>query len=392
MPRLRPALLLVAIFPGLAHGQGAQGSPQATHEVVKGNTLWGLAERYLGNPFRWPLLYEANRDRIRDPHWIYPGQVLVIPPLEGLGPEAVVTGVAVVSPEPAAVPLPRAPEAASGPCPGPKERSIFYAGSHEAKGCALELPGPEDRTAFYPSRGIMGGGVMSLEEARWPAVPRGLVYSAPWLDDGEGEARRVGSVHRLAEISRERTDRNRVAPYEKVHLRAEEGGGFRVGDVLQTFRPLRFLEGLGRVMVPTGILTVTGVEEGGATAWLTGEFDRVTLGDFVRPVPPYGLEPGVHPIEVQSNVVARVLGFPQDREIHGLGAFLFLDVGAAEGISPGDEFVARVNEDQGFGGSEAVRVQVVRVQQATSTARVIALSEPILKVGTRLRLVRKMPS
>lgn len=392
MPRSSLALLVVALVPGFAHGQGAEGARQATHEVVKGNTLWVLAERYLGDPFRWPLLYEANRDRIKDPHWIFPGQVLVIPAFGARGeePETVVVGV-VVSPEPAgAAPL-REPIEAGEPCPGPRDRSIFYLGSQVQRGCALEPPFPENRTAFYPTHELMGGGVMSAEEARWPAVPRGLVYSAPWLEDEAGEAAPIGSIHRLAEISRERTDRERVAPYEKVHLRVAEGSSLRVGDVLQTFRPLRVQEGLGRVMVPTGIVTITEVGEGGATAWLTGEFDRVTLGDYLRPVPPYSLEPGVHPVKVQSHVVATVLAFPQEREIHGFGAFVFLDVGEEEGIAVGDEFVARVNEDQGFEGAEAVRVQVVGVQRAVCTARVVALMEPVLRLGTRLRLVKKMP-
>lgn len=52
-----------------------------THTVVKGECLWyiaGYPEIY-GNPLEWPRIYEANRDIIKDPDLIYPGQVLRIP-------------------------------------------------------------------------------------------------------------------------------------------------------------------------------------------------------------------------------------------------------------------------------------------------------------------------
>jgi nucleoid-associated protein YgaU len=47
--------------------------------VVRGDTLWHLAARHLGDARRWPALYEANRDAVRDPDLIYPGQELKLP-------------------------------------------------------------------------------------------------------------------------------------------------------------------------------------------------------------------------------------------------------------------------------------------------------------------------
>jgi nucleoid-associated protein YgaU len=50
-----------------------------TWTVVKGDTLWGLAKRFYDNGARWPQIFDANRTKIKDPHWIYPGQVFTIP-------------------------------------------------------------------------------------------------------------------------------------------------------------------------------------------------------------------------------------------------------------------------------------------------------------------------
>lgn len=50
-----------------------------THTVVRGDTLWGIAQRYYGNGTLWPRIFDANRSKIADPHWIFPAQVFVIP-------------------------------------------------------------------------------------------------------------------------------------------------------------------------------------------------------------------------------------------------------------------------------------------------------------------------
>lgn len=57
-----------------------RGPSDDSYEVRPGDHLWGISEKneIYGDPYRWPLIYKANTDKIEDADLIYPGQVLAI--------------------------------------------------------------------------------------------------------------------------------------------------------------------------------------------------------------------------------------------------------------------------------------------------------------------------
>ena len=77
-------------FYSLVHGKlqkmldAWQEAPkEIMYEVVRGDHLWGIAKKkeHYGNGFAWPMIYNANRDQIKNPDLIYPAQVFTVPNL-----------------------------------------------------------------------------------------------------------------------------------------------------------------------------------------------------------------------------------------------------------------------------------------------------------------------
>ena len=67
---------------GVPLSELAPNAPDS-HTVQRGDTLWGISSLFLKSPWRWPELWGMNLDQIRNPHLIYPGQMLMLEKVDG---------------------------------------------------------------------------------------------------------------------------------------------------------------------------------------------------------------------------------------------------------------------------------------------------------------------
>jgi hypothetical protein len=364
MVRSAAAVLAVLIIPSFALAQ----EPQGTHEVVKDDTLWDLAQRYYSNPFEWRVIWEANRDVVEDPNWIYPAEVLVIPGLPG---DAVPADDPPMDDPPADDPDPE-PETIEGV---PVDLVPF--GLRQAR------PSDQTRTVFYSDTSAARA---TREEARvtdYVPVSADLAYSAPWLiglmeEDPENDGYIAGFAERGARASS-------IRSFDRISIAMPTPA--RVGANLQLYRVENTIEDVGQVVIPTGIATVSTIGDGEVVAVVIKEYHRIQPGDFVRPLPSHDLERGVYAQEVSGGSEAMVMGFAGNHVLTDIGHIAFLDLGSDDGIVIGDEFVlygeAIPTERDGS-------MQVIGVTETTAAARVLSMADNVFRQGVVVRLTKKM--
>jgi hypothetical protein len=310
--------------------------------VVRGDTLWDIAARFLGNPYLWPQIWDQNRC-IKDAHWIYPGDALIMPTVALVSDQAG-DGAGVGGEDGMGGEQPPIPGGAAGDVLIPAIEEV-------ALQCAQYiLQEPEDVSLYLI--GSEGGAT------RIAFAERDVVY----LNKGTNAGVKAGDVYTIQHAS-----------YEVKHPET----GRQVGRKIET-------TGWGRVILAEEASSVLLIEQACAD---------VHLGDYLKPlvkvsVPLITRRPPADRLTPPSGKVQGfVVDIADDSMIAGENHLLSINLGTANGVAPGNILTVFKTMYPTVPTPRAVlgEVVVVAVQERTSTARVIYSSDAMMN-GDRVEL------
>lgn len=318
-----------------------------THIVQKGDTLWDLAGKYLGNPYAWPQIWELNQ-WIKDPHWIYPGDPLIIDLARAVATAgSLPDGVANLQPD-----LRRAdPNAVRRPELGFSFQDFIQ----------LPFLAPQGAEAYYKEQGA------------------------------------------FTITANKREDRRYLAEGEQIYLNGGVDQGLKAGDrfvVLKTVakrlvHPRLAKKKMGDVIQQVGVVRIITAQSKGSVAVIERSMDGVEIGDrLVKFVEPANLPAQLRtdtsePIKVAAN--AGMVVFSRDAKLHtGSGDMIIIDKGANDGCKVGDVLMAVRTRTYPVGSDKEKhpptetmthylgQVLVVRADAQSATCRVLRAVEEIL--------------
>lgn len=309
--------------------------------IVRGDTLWDIAGRFLGNPFLWPQIWDANRC-ITDAHWIYPGDPLIMPSVALVSDQAGQAGEGEAG----------AGEGEQPPVPGAAAGDVLVPAIEEmALQCAhYILQEPED-TSLYVVGSEQGADKNAFGD-------RDLLY----LNRGTSAGVKAGDLYTIHHAS-----------YEVKH----PDSGRTIGRKIET-------TGWGRVIL---------AEENSAILMVEGACEDIHAGDYVKPLVKVSVPlimrrpPADRLTPPTGKTEGAVVDIGQDSVIAGENQLVSINLGTEHGIAPGNIFTVFKTMYPSVPTPRNVlgELVVVSVQEKTATARVIYSGAEIMN-GDRVEL------
>jgi LysM repeat protein len=381
IPRLGWSLQAAAILTlASVTAAGAQEvrTDSTTHTVKRGDTLWDLANSYLGDAYLWPEIYRLNTDQIEDPHWIFPGEVLRLP-------GRVAAGTVAAAPT-------KAPGAAPSNAPALPPEAVEEAPPRRVAGPTIFAQSSIARrsrnfTADRPS-------------AR---VPAGDVLRAPYFDRANGP-RASGKIWAGADIPgiaipAATTNFNL---YDKLLVSPPGGSAGAEGERYMAYALGPNVEEVGTIVIPVAQLRVVRSPRDGeaAIAEVLELYGQLDANTHIIPLDSVGAGATNAPSPVARTEMrtSRIRSIYRPVVLPSLNYYVLFDLTAGEGMRIGDE-IEIYRERQSNRGDDGPAVpevpiatgQVVRVTAYGSTARITSQEQPAIREGEGVRVIARMP-
>ena len=357
----RTVLVGFMLCPALAGAQDVTG-PAKSHTVRPGDTLWEIARRYLNDPFLWPEVYRLNTAIVEDPHWIFPGETLVLPDPASLGAPVVTVAI----------------EEATG-------------------GAVSEGPTVFSGAGAPTARARSAAGRVSVRMPP-PPIREWEYYAAPWVDR-EGGPRGAGKIVASTDLSGigGNVVRDQYQFQERIYVTVPPAVVPQVGDRYLTYTLGPILPDLGQVILPTGIIEVERPGEGEATiVRIVRQFDPIGPGQLVTTFDTLVMPVGGELATIGLGLTARIRWMRNNPLLPSIQQYVVMNATARDGIRLGDRFTflrprVRAEGNVMLPEEEIAIGQVIRVTDHAVTVIVVDQTHPAIKEGTLARLTGRMP-
>jgi hypothetical protein len=399
-----------AAAPAAALSQQPAVELPATHTVVRGETLWSIAQLYFSDPLLWPEVYRLNTALIEDPHWIYPGEVLSVSGPAGSAGPVVTAGPAGVAETPAETTVAVIAQGAPGADtvraqPNPTDTvaaahaDTLPTDTTQAMQAVIEEPPPPAEESYQTIFDRPRSRTREVQDilrayANQPYRPlrRGEFYGAGFLTEGEHLpwGRVLGTTDKPA-IPR-LTERSTAIQGQHIVIEPPPRASYHVGDSVLIVRVDRSQGDWGDVVIPLGVARVVEVARKQLLADVILQFGRIHDGHRTLPLEPFK-DPGeVRPTPVDQGLHGHVI---DQRDLHTIAItqqVIFIDRGRADGVVPGDVFQIYTGEPGSPSEELRAVIEIVHTRERSSSGLVLTLGNPQILPGLPARLVRKMPS